>query len=156
MKKSKEIVLNILLKFICVLTIPIYTAVIQSAVIPEALGFLKPQIRGEVPLFFQFILLDIIYSVLFKADNSGRYARLLSAIVALMLGKLAVNTGWVVPEAVLLLVFVCLLSKSGDKEITALRMVIVLTTPVLGLWSIPLGVLACTVLTVYAFILNKK
>ena len=142
----KEKLLNVLSQYFCVLIVPVYTVAVQSAYLPDYLRFIRPQINGELPLFLQFILLDVIFFAVFRLnDIKGKYSLLLCTVVAIMIGRLTVNVGWAVHEAVLLLSIVCLFSEKHSNRVRLLRIFIVLITPMLGLWSIPLGIMICSV-----------
>ena len=76
----------------------------------DALNFLLPQEEYVIPLFFQFLLLELSIDALKLAslNTPSSLGMSLSVIGALILGEFSVSSGWLIPQAILLMAVVAL------------------------------------------------
>jgi len=77
--------------------------VYKKALLPEWLKFIGPKETGEIPIFIQFILLEIGIDILRIASihTPNALTTSLGIIGGLILSEFAIKVGWFIPETVL-------------------------------------------------------
>ena len=127
---------------------PVYLLVDRGIVaFPESWGFLMPQESYPIPLFWQFIILEIAVDGLKMAslNTPSSLGMSLSVIGALLLGELSITAGWFIPQTILLMAVVALASFSQPSmelsyALKFVRIALLTGSAMLGLWGF-LGVL---------------
>lgn len=84
----------------------------RPEILPEWLSFLVPSSQARLPLAAQLLLADFIIDALKLAslNTPSLLAGSLSAIAGLILGDFAVEVGWMIPEVILYMAFVSVVS----------------------------------------------
>ena len=125
--------------------------------IPEWLSFIKLQEYTNVPLLFQFLILEIAVDGLKLAavNTPSMLSTPLSIIAGLALGEYAVSSGWFNAEAMLYMAFVALSNYTQPSyelgyALKFFRIITLILTGFFGLW----GLIAGTVCLLTALLLN--
>ncbi|MGL6174438.1 MAG: spore germination protein [Cellulosilyticaceae bacterium] len=122
---------------------PVYVLLVQNQQwIPSSLEWLLPQDPLNVPLFIQFLALEIAVDGLKIAslNTPSSLGTSLSVIGGLILGEYAVKTGWLIPHSILYMALVALSSFTQPSielsySIKFTRMVLLIGTGLFGLWG---------------------
>ena len=122
---------------------PIYLMVERGILFfPESWGFLLPQESFPIPLFWQFIILEIAVDGLKLAslNTPSSLGMSLSVIGALLLGELSITAGWFVPQTILLMAVVALAAFSQPSiELSYankfMRVTLLIGAALLGIWG---------------------
>lgn len=82
--------------------------VFNHNMLPPGLEFIGPKEMGTIPLFIQFIILEIGIDILRIASihTPNALSTSLGIIGGLLIGQFAVDVGWFIPEAILYMAFV--------------------------------------------------
>lgn len=100
------------LNFLVILFLtPVYLLLVESETLTlEALSFFVPQEPYAIPLFWQFILLEIAVDGLKLAslNTPESLGMSLSVIGALILGQFSIDSGWFIPQTILCMAVVAL------------------------------------------------
>ena len=125
--------------------------------IPEWLSFIKLQEYTNIPLLFQFLILEIAVDGLKLAavNTPGMLSTPLSIIAGLALGEYAVSSGWFNAEAMLYMAFVALSNYTQPSyelgyALKFFRIITLIITGLFGLW----GLIAGTVSLMVSLLLN--
>ncbi len=125
--------------------------------IPEWLSFIKLQEYTNVPLLFQFLILEIAVDGLKLAavNTPNMLSTPLSIIAGLALGEYAVSSGWFNSEAMLYMAFVALSNYTQPSyelgyALKFFRIITLILTGFFGLW----GLIAGTISLIAALLLN--
>ena len=125
--------------------------------IPEWLSFIELQEYTNVPLMFQFLILEIAIDGLRLAavNTPSMLSTPLSIIAGLALGEYAVSSGWFNSEAMLYMAFVALANYTQPSyelgyALKFFRMITVILTGFFGLF----GLIAGTVILLIALLSN--
>ena len=120
---------------------------------PSWLSFMKLTVSGNMPLLAQFLILEFMTDGLRLASLNipDALASTLGIIGALMLSEFAVNAGWFVTEAVLLMAVVIvagytLPSMEMVFAIKFQRMLLLVAVQLFALWGLIGGVILCGIL----------
>lgn len=115
---------------------------------PSSWGFLMPQESYPIPLFWQFLILEIAVDGLKLAslNTPSSLGTSLSVIGALLLGELSINAGWFIPQTILLMAIVALAAFSQPSielsyAFKFMRIFLLIGSALLGLWGF-IGALA--------------
>lgn len=126
--------------------------------IPRWLSFIQLQESTNVPLMFQFLILEIAIDGLRLAavNTPSMLSTPLSIIAGLALGEYAVSSGWFNPEAMLYMAFVALSNYTQPSyelgyALKFFRMFTVLFTGLFGIF----GLLGGTALLLLALLTNR-
>lgn len=128
---------------------PVYVLLVDHPEwIPSSLDFILPQVAINVPLFLQFIILEIAIDGLKIAslNTPSSLGTSLSVIGGLILGEYAVKTGWLIPHAILYMSLVALSSFTQPSiefsySIKFFRIILLITTGFFGLWGFVIGLI---------------
>ena len=155
-----RLVRNIIVIINLLLT-PFYVLLVQHPEwVPAGVDFILPQVAINVPLFLQFLALEIAVDGLKIAslNTPSSLGTSLSVIGGLILGEYAVTTGWLIPHAILYMALVALSSFTQPSiemgyAIKFFRIVLLITTGFFGLWGFIIGfifniVILCTTKTI--------
>ena len=87
-----------------------YLLIMNSAYIPEWLGFIIPTELGRIPILAQLLLTEFIIDGLRMAslNTPSMLSNSLSVVGGLILGDFAVSIGWLIPEVILYMAFVAI------------------------------------------------
>ncbi len=126
--------------------------------IPEWLSFIKLQEYTNVPLMFQFLILEIAIDGLRLAavNTPSMLSTPLSIIAGLALGEYAVSSGWFNAESMLYLSFVALANYTQPSyELGyALKFFRIITVVFTGFFGV-FGLIAGTILLIAALLSNR-
>ena len=110
--------------------------------LPEFLEFLRPKQAAALPIFAQFLLLELITDGLRLAslNTPDSQSNSLGIIGGLLLSEFAVNAGWFVPEAIIYMSFVAIASYSQPSfemgyAMKFLRIFTLVLTQLFGLYG---------------------
>lgn len=110
---------------------------------PETLAFFVPEENFAIPLFWQFILLEIAVDALKLAslNTPESLGMSLSVIGALILGEFSINSGWFIPQTILCMAVVALASFTQPSiELSYAtkftRVLMLIGAYVFGVWGI--------------------
>ena len=114
--------------------------------IPQWLSFIQLQEYTNIPLMFQFLILEIAIDGLRLAavNTPSMLSTPLSIIAGLALGEYAVSSGWFNAEAMLYMAFVALANYTQPSyelgyALKFFRIITVILTGFLGIWGLAAG-----------------
>ncbi len=126
---------------------PIYLLLSQNGLSGEW-GFLLPQEPYSVPLFWQFMLLELAIDGLKLAslNTPSSLGMSLSVIGALILGEFSVTAGWFIPQTILCMAVVALAGFSQPSielsyAIKFMRVLLLIASALFGWWGFGGGLL---------------
>lgn len=126
--------------------------------IPEWLSFIQLTEYTNVPLMFQFLILEIAIDGLRLAavNTPNMLTTPLSIVAGLALGEYAVSSGWFNAEAMLYMAFVAVANYTQPSyelgyALKFFRMITLVLTGFFGIW----GLIAGTVLLISALLLTR-
>ena len=136
-------IIRILVIMITVVGTPIYLlAVNNPQYIPDWLQFIKPTVSGSIPLFVQFVILELIIDGLRLAslNTPNTLSSSFGIIGGLLLSEFAINAGWLITEAILLMAFVTIASFSLPSfemgyAMKFERLLLLILSELFGLWG---------------------
>ena len=137
-----------LVNFVLILFLtPVYVVLVENQhLTPEMLKFFVPQEDFAIPLFWQFILLELAVDALKLAslNTPESLGMSLSVIGALILGEFSINSGWFIPQTILCMAVVALAGFTQPSielsySVKFTRIVMLVGAYVLGVWGIILG-----------------
>ena len=148
-----------LIAFVALFLTPTYLLLMQNVeLIPEGLLFTVIKETVNVPLIFQFLVLELAVDGLKLAalNTPSMLSTPLSIIAALVLGEFSVNSGWFNSEVMLYMAFVALANYTqASLELGyALKFMRVLILVLTSLFNIT-GYVVGVVITVLAVCLNR-
>ncbi len=123
---------------------PVYLLIAENYVaVPEYLHFLAPDEGYSIPLFLQFILLEIAIDALKLAslNTPSSLGMSLSVIGALILGEFSITAGWFIPQTILCMAVVALGGFTNPSielsyAIKFMRILMIIGVAVYGLWGV--------------------
>ena len=125
---------------------------------PEWLGFTLPKDIINIPLIFQFLILELAIDGLRLAalNTPTMLTTPLSVIAALVIGDFAVGSGWFNSETMLYMAFVALANYTQPSfelgyALKFMRIIILILTSLFGIWGYIAGIL----FTMASIIMNK-
>lgn len=140
-----------LANFILILFLtPVYLVIAENQnLAPELLKFFIPQEDFAIPLFWQFILLELAVDALKLAslNTPESLGMSLSVIGALILGEFSINSGWFIAQTILCMAVVALAGFTQPSielsySVKFTRILMLVGAYVLGVWGIVLGAAA--------------
>ncbi|MEF9960552.1 MAG: spore germination protein [Niameybacter sp.] len=128
---------------------PAYVLIVQhESMIPSSLSFLLPDDPLNVPLFIQFLALEIAVDGLKIAslNTPSSLGTSLSVIGGLILGEYAVKTGWLVPHSIFYMSIVALSSFTQPSielsyGIKFMRILMLLGAGLFGTWGFVIAII---------------
>lgn len=123
---------------------PIYMLVVEGTLpMPTDLRFIIPQDPYALPIFWQFILLELSIDGLRLAslNTPESLGMSLSVIGALILGEFSVESGWFIPQTILMMAVVALASFTQPSielsyGIKFIRILMLIFGMIAGLWGL--------------------
>jgi stage V sporulation protein AF len=142
---------------------PIYLLVERGILFfPETWAFLLPQESFPIPLFWQFMILEVAVDGLKLAslNTPSSLGMSLSVIGALLLGELSITAGWFIPQTILLMAVVALAAFSQPSiELSYankfMRVILLIGAALLGIWGFVIALLLIIVLLVSTKTITK-
>ncbi len=126
--------------------------------IPEAFSFIMLKEEANVPLIWQFLILELAIDGLKLAsvNTPSMLSTPLSVMAALVLGEFSVNSGWFSPEVMLYMAFVAIANytQSNYELGYALKFMRIMTLLLTQWFALP-GYIAGIVLTILLIACNK-
>ena len=126
--------------------------------IPESFQFIVVKEETNIPLLWQFLLLELAIDGLRLAavNTPNMLSTPLSVMAALVLGEFSVNSGWFNSEVMLYMAFVAIASYTQQNyelsyAIKFMRMINLILTQLFGIY----GYIAAVILLVVAVVSNK-
>lgn len=135
--------------FIILFSTPVYLLIAEGFIpIPSAMKFMIPDEGFAIPLFLQFILLEIAIDALKLASLStpSSLGMSTSVIGALILGEFSIKTGWFIPQTILCMAVVALASFTHPSielgyALKFMRIIILIGAIVFGVWGAVIGLI---------------
>ena len=132
-----------------VFLIPIWLAAVKySENVPAFLQFAVKAKSGAVPLFLQFLIIEVALDGLKMAslNTPGTLSNSFSVIGGLLLGEFAVKSGWFVPETILYSAFTGIANYVPTNyelgySFKFMRMSLILAVELFGMWGLVGGTL---------------
>lgn len=126
--------------------------------IPDSFSFILLKEEPNIPLIWQFLLLELAIDGLKLAavNTPNMLSTPLSVLAALVLGEFSVNSGWFSPEVMLYMAFVAIANYTQSNyelgyALKFLRILNLILTQLFGLW----GYIGAIVLAVLALCCNR-
>lgn len=130
----------------------------HPAWVPESFSFIILQENPNVPLLWQFLILELAIDGLKLAsvNTPSMLSTPLSVMAALVLGEFSVNSGWFSPEVMLYMAFVAIANYTQANyelgyALKFMRILTLILTQIFGPWGYWGGIL----ITVLAIACNK-
>lgn len=123
--------------------------------IPECLNFIKISEPVNVPILYQFLLLEFAIDGLRLAavNTPNMLTTPLSVIAGIVLGEYAVKSGWFNSETMLYMAFVTIANYSQASfelgyAMKFMRIIILILTAILNIWGFVIGIIlsACAII----------
>ena len=125
---------------------------------PEWLAFTLPKDVINIPLIFQFLILELAIDGLRLAalNTPSMLTTPLSVIAALVIGDFAVGSGWFNSETMLYMAFVALANYTQPSfelgyALKFMRIIILVLTSMFGIWGYAVGI----IFTILSIVMNK-
>lgn len=116
--------------------------------IPEGFSFIMLQEQPNIPLVWQFLILELAIDGLRLAavNTPNMLSTPLSVMAALVLGEFSVNSGWFSPEVMLYMAFVAIANYTQANyelgyALKFMRIITLVLTALLGVWGYGAGIL---------------
>lgn len=120
--------------------------------IPAGFAFIKVKDPVNVPLIWQFLILELAIDGLRLAavNTPNMLSTPLSVMAALVLGEFSVNSGWFNSEVMLYMAFVAISNYTQSSyelgyALKFMRIINLILTAVFGVWGYAAGILLCAV-----------
>lgn len=152
-------ILRMAVTFFTLLATPLYLLFMNNPnLVPDFLSFIKNADTGDVPLFVQFFILELVVDGLRLAsiNTPDTLSNSLGIIGGLLLSEFAVSAGWFVGEAILFMAFVTISSYSQPSlemgyAIKFERVFLLFAVQLFGLSGLIIGIILCII----AMLCNK-
>ena len=121
---------------------PVYLLLINDEVFnPDVLAFFVPDEKFAIPVFWQFILLEIAVDGLKLAslNTPESLGMSLSVIGALILGEFSIESGWFIPQTILCMAVVALASFTQPSIELSYGVKFTRILMLIGTWTLGLG-----------------
>lgn len=132
-----------------------YLLVSNPKYIPEWLGILKIKEPAAIPVIVQIFMIEFIIDGLKLASlNTPQVlGNSFSVIAGLILGEMAVDIGWFVPEVILYLAFITIANFTQPSyelaySLKFMRLLLLILSAVLNIWGFGIGVILVFLLIV--------
>ncbi len=116
--------------------------------VPEGLSFILLKETPNIPLIWQFLLLELAIDGLKLAaiNTPNMLSTPLSVMAALVLGEFSVNSGWFSPEVMLYMAFVAIANYTQANyelgyALKFMRILNLILTQLIGVWGYAAGIL---------------
>ncbi|MBQ3182306.1 MAG: spore germination protein [Clostridia bacterium] len=132
-----------------------YLLVSNPEYIPQWLSILKIKEQAAIPVIVQIFMIEFIIDGLKLASlNTPQVlGNSFSVIAGLILGEMAVNIGWFVPEVILYLAFITIANFTQPSyelaySLKFMRLILLILSAVFNIWGFGLGVILVFLLIV--------
>ena len=150
---------RIIINILAVIITPTWLLMVSDVTyLPEWLRFTLPKEVMNIPLIWQFLILELAIDGLRLAalNTPSMMSTPLSVIAALVIGDFAVSSGWFNQEAMLYMAFVSLANYTQPNfefgyAMKFMRIIILLLTSWFGIW----GYVSGMIITVLSLVCNK-
>ncbi|MBQ7161311.1 MAG: spore germination protein, partial [Clostridia bacterium] len=150
---------RLIMALLTVFFIPVWYYVIHTdGLLPDTLSFIKVSKEGSIPVYWQLILVEFIIDGLKIAslNTPNSLGNSLSVVMGLILGDLAVEIGWFIPEVILYMAFIAIANFAQPSyelgyALKYMRIMLLTLTAVIGLW----GLIGGTVVLCLLIVSNK-
>mgnify|MGYP001056340956 FL=1 len=140
-----------LIAFITYFLTPTYLLLMQNPHwIPEAFDFIRVKDEMNLPLIWQFLILELAIDGLRLAavNTPNMLSTPLSVMAALVLGEFSVNSGWFNSEVMLYMAFVAIANYTQSSyelgyALKFMRIVNLIATALFGIWGYIGAILLC-------------
>lgn len=147
-------ILRLVVAVFTVIATPLYLLIMnEQDLVPQFLRFLIADKTGALPLFIQFLLLELVTDGLRLAslNTPDALSNSLGIIGGLLLSEFAINAGWFIGESVLFMSFVTIASYTQPSfemgyAMKFERILLLILTQFLGLWGFFAGIAVCLIL----------
>ena len=147
-------ILRLVVAVFTVIATPLYLLIMnEQDLVPQFLRFLIADKTGALPLFIQFLLLELVTDGLRLAslNTPDALANSLGIIGGLLLSEFAINAGWFIGESVLFMSFVTIASYTQPSfemgyAMKFERILLLILTQFLGLRGFFAGIAVCLIL----------
>ncbi len=148
-----------LIAFITYFLTPTYLLLMQNAQwIPEAFDFIRVKDEMNLPLIWQFLILELAIDGLRLAavNTPNMLSTPLSVMAALVLGEFSVNSGWFNSEVMLYMAFVAIANYTQSSyelgyALKFMRIINLIATALFGVW----GYIGAIVLCILSIVCNR-
>ncbi len=124
-------------------------------ILPDALQFIGPREAGAIPIFLQFVILEIGLDVLRIASihTPNTLSTSLGIIGGLMISQFAVDVGWFIPETVLYMAVVGIGTFATPSiefamAIRLFRLLLLVLTGLLDTWGFIIGMILIFIIVI--------
>lgn len=147
-------ILRLVVAVFTVIATPLYLLIMnEQDLVPQFLRFLIADKTGALPLFIQFLLLELVTDGLRLAslNTPDALSNSLGIIGGLLLSEFAINAGWFIGESVLFMSFVTIASYTQPSfemgyAMKFERILLLILTQFLGLRGFFAGIAVCLIL----------
>lgn len=144
-------ILRLLVAIFTVVATPIYLLIMNNQdIVPEFLQFLIAEKTGSLPIYIQFLLLELVVDGLRIAslNTPDTLSNSLGIIGGLLLSEFAISAGWFIGETVLFMAFVTIASYIQPSfemgyAMKFERLLILTLTQFFGVYGFILGIIIC-------------
>ena len=139
---------RLVMSLTAVLFLPVWYLVIYTpGALPDTLGFIRVSHDSSIPLFWQIILVELIIDGLKVASLNTPHSlgNSVSVVMGLILGDLAVEIGWFVPEVILYMAFIAIANFAQSSyelgyALKFMRILLLSLTALFKVWGLIAGV----------------
>ncbi len=147
---------RLVIVFLTLFMLPFWYLMVKNPdYIPEWLSILRIKEPGTIPLIIQIFMIEFIIDGLKIASlNTPQVlGSSFSVIAGLILGEMAVNIGWFVPEVILYLAFITIANFTQPSyelaySLKFMRLLMLILTAVFNIWGFIAGVIIVFLLIV--------
>lgn len=135
--------------FLSLFAIPIWILLVNhNESLPDVLKFIGPKETGQISIFVQFLLLEFGLGILRIASvhTPNVLSTSLGIIGGLLIGNLAIDVGWFIPETILYTVISAVGTFANPSvefglSMTIFRVVLLILTGIFDVWGFALGII---------------
>lgn len=135
--------------FLSIFATPIWILLVHHHTsLPDFLQFIGPKEAGEISIFIQFLLLEFGFGILRIASvhTPNVLSASLGIIGGLLIGNLAIDVGWFIPETILYTVVSAVGTFANPSvefglSMTIFRIVLLILTGLFDIWGLALGII---------------
>lgn len=158
---------RIIRSFVSLLTVfltPVMLILLNNPdLLPQGLSFINTKEEYLIPIFFQFLLLELMIDGLRLAslNTPNTLSSSLGIIGGLILGEFAVEAGWFVPETIMYMAFVAIASFAQPSfemgyAMKFVRIFLLILSQLFAFWGFSVGVLAILLLAGFSKTLSGR
>ncbi len=141
-------IIRMLVSIANVIITPLYLLLVNNPeYVPGRFDFILPENSGSISLFLQFLILEFMVDGLRLAslNTPDALSNPLGIVGGLLLSEFAINVGWFITEAILLMAFVTIASFSLPSfevgyAMKFERLLLLVLTQIFGIWGLAGGI----------------